>query len=176
MSGVYPTWLGVCESGTSTGDCVLPLLRTGNRPYTTRRSAIVVALSEALKKINGVAPFGADVESRVLPSPTFIDDIQAFPEIHLTAGFETRTYQGGGYKDRYLPIKVSCYVNEQEASDSLGILLEDVETLLEDNGNLAYYDREGSVNFIHKLSILSITTDEVSDPLMVGEINCEVMY
>lgn len=175
MAGIYPDWLGVCESGG--GDCTpLPLLRTGNRPYTTRRVAITDALATAIKGINGTHPFDSDLEGRVFSTPKFLDDINMYPEVHLEAGFETRTYQGGGFKDRFLPIKVTCYVNDPNNSDSLGLLLEDLETILEDNGKVSYYDRDGVLHHTYKLSILSIDTEELNSPLMVGEINCEVRY
>ena len=34
----------------------------------------------------------------------FWDEVDQFPAIHLNAGSETRQYQSGGYKDRYLNI------------------------------------------------------------------------
>ena len=173
---IYPSWLGTY--GTSTGECVevLPLLRTGNRPYTTRRVAIADALAVALKGINGTHPFDSDLEGRVHSTPRFLDDINEFPEVHIETGFETRKYQGGGFKDRFLPIKVKCFVNDPNSSDSLGLLLEDLETILEDNGRIGYYDRENVLHHTYKLSILSISTEELNSPLMLGEINCEIHY
>ena len=56
-------------------------------------------------------------------------------------------------------------------------LLEDAETVLEENSQLLYYDRNGLEQHTHQITILSIDTDEgVLDPLGVGEILIEVRY
>lgn len=147
------------------------------RIYTTRRAGIVNALAEALKSINGQFPFQADLEGRVSPRLLFWDEIQEFPAVHLNAGSETREYQGGGYKDRFMTVTIRCYVNQEDAVEALEGLLEDVETVLEENGRLAYKDRQGSSQFTQKISILTIDTDEgVLSPLGVGELICEVRY
>ncbi len=167
----------LAQEGGGTGDCVsIPLLQTGNRPYTTRRVAIANALVGKLKGINGIYPFIVDIENKVYATSRFIDSIESYPEIQLSTGFETRDYQGGGFKDRYLPISIKCFVNDENGSQELGFLLEDIETILEDNAKLAYYDRDNEVHFTYNISILSIITEEASSPLMVGEVSCEVRY
>ena len=177
---IFPNWLGSAQEGGSIipgGPCVVPpLLQSCNRAYTTRRVAIAEALTEKLKGINGISPFIVDVEGRVFSSPKFVDDIEAFPEIHIHTGYETRLYQGAGFKDRFLPINIKCYVRDEDNSKELGILLEDVETLLEDNAKLAYYDRDNTMHFTYNISVLSIVTYEINTPLLLGEITCEVRY
>ena len=65
-------------------------------------------------------------------------------------GSETREYQGGGYKDRFLN-NYSYYVKETDAVVALDKLLEDVETVVEENGSLAYIDRQGNNNTTHDI-------------------------
>jgi hypothetical protein len=113
------------------------------RPHTTRRSSIVDALVRELKKINGSADFLTDVFNNVHPRLKFWDEIEEFPAIHINAGSETREYQGAGYRDRYLNITVRCYVQEEDAVIALDKLIEDVETVLDENGALSYTDKQG---------------------------------
>jgi hypothetical protein len=149
-----------------------------NRAYTTRRQGIVNALAEVLKAIDGCDDYLTRVEpENVLPRLKFWDEVREFPAIHLNAGSESRDYQGGGFKDRYLNVTIRCYVEEEDAVDALDKLLEDVETVIEDNSRLAYTDRTGSTQYTHQISIISIDTDEgVLEPLGVGEILIQVRY
>ena len=148
-----------------------------SRTYTTRRSAIVDALVTELKKINQTGAFLTDVFDNVHPRLLFWDEVDTFPAIHLNAGSETRQYQGGGYKDRYLTITVRCYVKETDAVKALDELLEDVETVIEDNGSLAYTDRQGVQHTTHDIIIISIDTDEgVLEPFGVAEMQLQVHY
>ena len=147
------------------------------RLYTTRRSAIVEALVVELKKINQTGNFLTDVFDNVHPRLKFWDEVDAFPAIHLNAGSETREYQGGGYKDRFLNITLRCYVKETDATAALDRLLEDVETVIEENGQLAYTDRQGNSQKTLDILIVSIETDEgVLEPFGVGEVLLQVHY
>lgn len=151
-------------------------MATTNRTYTSRRSAITKALAEKLALIDGRGIFHSAV-AETSPRLKFWDEVEEFPAIHLNAGSETREYQGGGFKDRFLNITVRCYVNQEDATDALDELLEDVETVLEDNSRLRYYDRMGLEQFTQQITIISIDTDEgVLEPLGVGELLIEVRY
>ena len=147
------------------------------RTYTTRRSAIVDALVVELKKINQTGAFLTDVYDNVHPRLKFWDEVDTFPAIHLNAGSETREYQGGGYKDRFLNVTIRCYVKETDAVEALDKLLEDVETVVETNGRLAYTDRQGNQQFTHDIIVISIDTDEgVLEPFGVAEMQLQVHY
>ena len=147
------------------------------RTYTTRRSAIVDALVTELKKINQTGAFLTDVYDNVHPRLKFWDEVDTFPAIHLNAGSESREYQGGGYKDRFLTVTVRCYVKETDAVEALDKLLEDVETVVETNGRLAYTDRQGNQQFTLDILVISIDTDEgVLEPFGVGEMQLQVHY
>ena len=147
------------------------------RSYTTRRSAIVEALVVKLKEINQTGNFLTELFDIVHPRLKFWDEVDTFPAIHVNAGSETREYQGGGYKDRFLGITVRCYVKETDAVVALDKLLEDIETVIESNGALAYVDRQGNNNTTHDIIIISIDTDEgVLEPFGVAEMQLQVHY
>lgn len=147
------------------------------RTYTTRRTAIVDALVEKLKEIDGTGSYLTNLWGQVEPRLKFWDEVSEFPAVNLNPGSETREYQTAGYKDRFLSITIRCYVNEEDAVLALAKLLEDVETVLEDNSSLKYVDNTGNTQYTHQITIVSISTDEgVLEPLGVGEMVIEVRY
>jgi len=147
------------------------------RAYATRRQSIISAIVDKLKEINGAGSYLTDLEENVHPRLKFWDEVEEFPAVHMNAGSESREYQSGGYKDRFLSVTIRCYVNEEDAVDALDKLLEDVETVLETSSRLKYYDRTGAAQYTHQITILSIDTDEgVLEPYGVGEILIEVRY
>ena len=150
---------------------------TTERLYTSRRMNIVEALVLKLKDIDGSGAYLTDVNENVHPRLQFWDEIEEFPALHLNAGSETRDYQAGGYKDRYLSVTVRCYVNEEEAQRALNALMEDVETVIEENTNLQYFDKQNNEFNCQQITVVSIDTDEgVLEPLGVGELLVEVRY
>ena len=151
---------------------------TTARAYSTRRRSIVGAIADKLyESLNGSAPYRSSVQS-VEPRLRFWDEVQDFPAIQVGAGQETRTYDGGGFRFRFLRITVRCYVNDNDdVILALEELLEDVETVLEDNDPLTYTDSTGTSQTTAKTTILSVDTDEgVLEPLGVGEVIVEIQY
>jgi hypothetical protein len=147
------------------------------RTYTSRRFNIVEALTNKLKNIDGSGAFLTDVANNVHPRLKFWDEVEDFPAIHLNAGSETREYQAGGYKDRFLGVTIRCYVNSEDAQEELNLLMEDVETVVEQNSNLQYFDRLNNEFNCQQITVISITTDEgVLEPFGVGELEIEVRY
>lgn len=150
---------------------------TTARKHTTRRRAIVEALAKELENINGTSPFRtsvANVERRL----KFWDEVSEFPTIHVGAGAETREYDGGGFRFRFLRITIRCYVSDDnDVIDALEELLEDVETIVEDKDPLTYYDSTGASQSTVQTNIISVDTDEgVLEPLGVGEVVVEIRY
>ena len=147
------------------------------RRYSTRRRAIVEALATELERIDGQAPFRTSVAS-VERRLKFWDEVNEFPTIHIGAGTETREYEGGGFRFRFLRITVRCYVSDDnDVIEALEELLEDVETVLEDKDPLTYYDSTGASQATVQTTIGTVTTDEgVLEPLGVGEITIEIRY
>ena len=147
------------------------------RDYTTRRLGIIDALVSKLKDIDGTGQYLSNVDENVSPRLKFWDEVEEFPALHLNAGSETREYQGGGYKDRFLSVTVRCYVQSEDAVLALDELLEDVETVLEENSSLKYKDRNNADQYTQQITIVSIDTDEgVLEPMGVGEMLVEVRY
>ena len=148
-----------------------------SRAYTTRRLGIINALVEKFKTINGVGAFLTNIDENVSPRLKFWDEVEEFPAIHLNAGSETREYQAGGYKDRFLSVTVRCYVQAEDAVEALDELMEDVETVLEENSRLKYKDRTNTDQYTQQITIVSLDTDEgVLEPMGVGEMLIEVRY
>lgn len=147
------------------------------RVYTTRRLSIVESLVVKLKEIDGTGNYLTNVYQNVHPRLKFWDEVEDFPAIHLNAGSETREYQGGGYKDRFMSVSIRVYVNEEDAVIALDKLMEDIETVLEINSRLEYVDKQGNTQHTHQITIVSIDTDEgVLEPYGVGEMLIEVRY
>jgi len=150
---------------------------TTPRTYTSRRFNIVEALTNKLKNIDGSGAFLTDVANNVHPRLKFWDEVEDFPAIHLNAGSETREYQAGGYKDRFLGVTIRCYVYAEDAQEELNLLMEDVETVIEENSNLQYFDKQNNEFNCQQITVISITTDEgVLEPYGVGELEVEVRY
>ena len=148
------------------------------RTYTSRRANILRALAEKLKDIDGSGAFLSDLQNNVHPRLKFWDEVVEFPAIHLNAGAETRQYQAGGYKDRFLAVTIRCYVqDEEDATEALNVLMEDIETVVEENSRLEYADSQNNTFSTQQITIVSINTDEgVLEPLGVGELDIEVRY
>ena len=147
------------------------------RQYTTRRQNIVDAMVDAIERIDGTGEYQTAV-AECSPRLTFWDEVKEFPAVHLNAGREIRTYDGGGFKFRYLTITLRCYVEDNEdAVGALDALLEDIETVLEAEDPLTYYDKNGVSQKTVQTTIISIDTDEgVMDPLGIGEMQIEIQY
>ena len=148
------------------------------RIYTSRRANILRSLATKLKDIDGSGAFLSDLRNNVHPRLKLWDEVVEFPAIHLNAGAETRQYQAGGYKDRFLSVTIRCYVqDEEDATEALNVLMEDIETVIEDNSRLEYADSQNNTFNTQQITIVSINTDEgVLEPLGVGEIDIEVRY
>ena len=136
------------------------------------------SLTEMLKASDGSGAFLSDLQNNVHPRLKFWDEVVEFPAIHLNEGAETRQYQAGGYKDRFLSVTIRCYVqDEEDATEALNLLMEDIETVIEDNSRLEYTDSQNNTFNTQQITIVSINTDEgVLEPLGVGELDIEVRY
>lgn len=147
-----------------------------NRDYTTKRSSVINGFVTHLEKIDGTGKFKSAI-AEVSPRIKFWDEVTEFPAVHVSAGAETRQYLGGGEKFRFLTLTFRCYVNEEDSVTALEKLLEDVETVIEDENPLTYTDPLGKTVTTIQHSVVSIDTDEgVLEPLGIGEIIAEVQY
>jgi hypothetical protein len=147
------------------------------RDYTSRRFSILKALTALLKAELDGTKNRTNVYGNVHPKMLFWDEIEEYPAVHMSTGNEQRIYQGGGYKDRFLTVTLRCYIKDEEPQEALELLLEDIETVIEQNGRLAYQDSLGVTQSTHDILIASIDTDEGAlAPIGVGEITLQVRY
>lgn len=142
----------------------------------TKRISIVTALAEKFKIIDGTGSFKSNLFDNSYPKLKFWDEIQDFPAVYLTAGTEIRQYHPSDFTWAFLNISVKVYVkSESEAPQQLEDLLNDLETVINDNRVLVY-DTTNNLSTTEIL-IQSITTDEgLLAPYGVGEINLQVRY
>ena len=146
------------------------------RSTTTRRSAILSALAEKFKEIDGSGAFKSRLDDNVETRMKFWDEIEQYPAIHMAAGAETRQYWGGGNKWRFLSITIRAYVNSEDPIEELEELLEDIETVIDANNSLTY-QQLGTDAGVSQFTVISIDTDEgVLAPLGIGEMIIEARY
>ena len=147
-----------------------------SRSNTTRRSAILNALADKFKEIDGSGNYRSRLDDNVSVRMKFWDEIEQYPAIHMAAGSETREYWGGGNKWRFLTINIRAYVNNEDPIEELEELLEDIETVIDANNSLTY-SQLGTNAGVTQFSVLSISTDEgVLAPLGIGEMIIEARY
>ena len=148
------------------------------RLYSTRRQAIVKSLMDLLGNINGAGDYESrDLSDRVYGTLKFFSDLTDFPAVCVVAGTEVRGYKTAGYRDRYLDVKIVIFVQEENALDTCELLLQDIESLIEENGRLAYTDRQANLQHTHDITIMSISTDEGTlEPISIGEMSLRVQY
>jgi len=146
--------------------------------YRTARKKVVDALVNKLKGINGNHPYNSNVFSNVDGHLKFLDEIEQYPKICVVAGDEFREYQPGEFKWRLLDLTIRAYINdENDAQETLALLLEDIERIIDNNDNLVYDDTVTPNKTTTSLTIGSISTDEgVISPLGIGEMTVRVRY
>lgn len=146
--------------------------------YRTKRKKIVDALVEKLKEIDGNYPYNSNVFNNVDGHLKFLDQIEEYPKVCVVAGDETREYQPGEFKWRFLNIDIRCYIeNQEDPQEVLALLVEDIERVIDENDGLVYDDTVSPNEQLTSLTIMSISTDEgVLTPLGIGEINVLCRY
>lgn len=145
---------------------------------TTKRKKVVTALVNKLKLINGNYPYNSNVFDNVDGHLKFLDEIEQYPKICVVAGDEFREYQPGDFKWRLLDLTIRAYISDNnDAQETLALLLEDIERVIDDNDNLVYDDTVDPSQSTTSLTIGSISTDEgVISPLGIGEMTVRVRY
>lgn len=141
----------------------------------SKRTSILKALIKKFKLINGEPPYGVNIFNNAYPIIKFWDEVNDFPCVYGSTGSETREYLPGNFTWAYLGISLKMYCKGENAQQQLELLLEDIETVINNNRILVY----DAVNNYETTEILvvSITTDEgLLAPYAVGEINLQVRY
>lgn len=146
--------------------------------YRTARKKITDSLADKIKLIDGNFPFNSNVFSNVASKLAFIDEIEQYPKVCVVAGAESREYQPGEFKWRFLQISIRAYIhNENDAQEELSLLFEDIERIIDENDVLTYDDTVSPKLSTTNMVIQSISTDEGAlSPLGIGEMNIEVRY
>ena len=144
----------------------------------TKRKKVVDALVNKIKLINGQYPYNSNVSDNVDGRMKFLDEIEQYPKVCVVAGDEFREYQPNAFKWRLLDLTIRVYIHDNnDTQETLALLLEDLERVIDDNDNLVYDDTVDPSQSTTSLTIGSITTDEgVIAPLGIGEMTVRVRY
>lgn len=141
----------------------------------SRRTSISKALAEKLKSIDGTTLYKTNIFGNAYSYLKFWDEINDFPAVYMTNGTEVREYHPGGFAWGYLNVSLKVYTKGEDSGQQLEDLLEDVETVINNNRQLVY-DLDNNYETTEIL-ITSITTDEgLLAPYGIGEINLQVRY
>ena len=142
----------------------------------SRRTSIVKALAEKFKEINGTHPYRSNIYGNSFSYLKFWDEINSFPSIYMSTGSEQREYLPGNFIWAYLGISIKVYCkNADGPQEDLELLLEDIETVINNNRQLVYDTINGYETT--EILIASIITDEsLLSPYGVGEIQIQVRY
>ena len=102
------------------------------------RSKIVNALVDKIKEIDGTGTWESDLFGNVFNKLKFWDEVSDMPSVFLNSGAEAREYLPGGFKWAYLSITCRIYVQDEEPEARLEEIFEDIETIIDNNGNMEY--------------------------------------
>ena len=146
--------------------------------YRTARAKVVDALVDKLKLIDGNHPFNSNIFENAHSGMVFLDEITEYPKLCVVAGDETRQYQPGGFKWRFLNLDVRVYVeNQEDPQEVLALMMEDIERVVDDNDMLVYDDTVNPALTTTSLTVSAMSTDEgVLKPLGIGEVTLQCRY
>lgn len=143
-----------------------------------RRTEIVQFLVSRLKQINGGASpydssytFKHNVFNNVFRQVKFIDEVNDFPSIYLSAGTEIRNFQSENLTVAALTVIIRSYVYGEDNSQSLA------DDLVQDIEHIIYTIGDNPDMGILDITIENITEDEgLSFPYGIAEIELSVVY
>ena len=143
-----------------------------------RRTEIVQFIVTRLKEIDGgVSPYDSaytfvtNVFDNVFRKIKFLDEVNDFPSLYVSAGTEIRDFQSENLTVATLDVIIRAYVygedNSQTLSDDLAQDVEHIIYSLGDNPDKGILD----------ITIDNITTDEgLAIPYGIAEIELSVVY
>lgn len=143
-----------------------------------RRKEIVNFLVTQLKEIDGdVSPFDADYTftqnlfNNVFRQIKFIDEVNDFPSIYLSAGTEIRNFHTENLTVATLPVMIRIYVYGEDNSQTLA------DNLVQDIEHVIYSIADHSDMGIMDIIIANITQDEgLARPYGIAEIELSAVY
>lgn len=141
----------------------------------SKRTSILKAIAEKFKVIDGSSPYNTNLYNNSYPFLKFWDEIQDFPAIYITSSSETREYHPSNFAWGYVNMCIKVYCKGEDSQDQLEGLLEDLETVIDNNRQLVYDPEKGHETT--EILITSIVTDEgLLAPYAIGEMNLQVRY
>src|ERR1035437_9560487 len=103
----------------------------------SKRTSILKSLITKLKTINGTA-YTSNVFGNAYAKLEFWDNVRDFPAIYSSCGSEQRECLPGNFTWCYLGISLKIYCKGEDAQEQLEQLLEDVESVINNNRVLVY--------------------------------------
>lgn len=143
-----------------------------------RRTEIVQFLIEHLKEIDGgVSPyassytFATNLFSNAFRRIKFLDEINDFPTVCLSAGAETRNFQSENLTVATLPVIIRAYVYGEDNSQSLA------DSLVQDIEHVIYNIGSNPDKGILDITIENIIQDEgLAFPYGIAAVELSVVY
>lgn len=143
-----------------------------------RRTEIVELIIEQLKKIDGNPStfdtsytFSTNLFNNVYRRIKFIDEVNDFPALYLSAGTEIRDFQSENLTVATLDVIIRAYVYGEDNSQTLS------DYLLEDIEHVIYNIGDDPDKGILDITIESISTDEgLAIPYGIAEIELSIVY
>lgn len=144
----------------------------------SRRKEIIEFIVTQLKEIDGAVSgfdasytYNTNVFNNVFRKLKFLDEVNDFPSIYISAGTENRDFNSQNLTTATLDATIRIYIyGEDDAQSQVDNLLQDVEHViysLGDNSNRGILD----------ITISNISTDEgLVTPYGLGEIELEIFY
>ncbi len=143
-----------------------------------RRTEIVQFLVNNLKQINGEVSthtssytFANNLFGNVFRKIKFLDEINDFPAIYLSAGAETRNFQSENLTVATLPVIIRAYVYGEDNSQS------QADSLVQDIEHVIYNIGSNPDMGILDITIQNITQDEgLAFPYGIAEVELSAVY
>ena len=145
---------------------------------SSRRGNIVDFLVTSLKNINGSTStynnaytYNNNLFDNVYRKLKFLDEVNDFPALYLSAGTENRNFNSLSLTVATLDVTIRAYVYGEDNSQSLA------DDLLEDIEHVIYSLEDSPDKGIQDIIIENVTVDEgLVEPYGLAEVNIQVTY
>lgn len=140
----------------------------------SRRTSILKALANKLKEDLDGVKYKSNVYGNSFARLEFWDSVAEFPSVYMSVGSEQREYLPC-FTWAFLGASLKLYCKGEDSQEQLEQLLEDVESVINDNRVLVY-DIPNNLETTEIL-ISSITSDEgLLHPYAIAEISILIRY
>tara|TARA_Y100000389_G_scaffold191682_1_gene218248 strand:- start:6325 stop:6777 length:453 start_codon:yes stop_codon:yes gene_type:complete len=145
---------------------------------SSRRGNIVDFLVTSLKNINGSAStynnaytYNNNLFDNVYRKLKFLDEVNDFPALYLSAGTENRNFNSLSLTVATLDVTIRAYVYGEDNSQSLA------DDMIQDIEHVIYSLGDNPDKGILDITIDSISTDEgLAAPYGIAEVELTVVY